>query len=158
MPKLKYKENIMDIYNYLKKDHRKVSDLMKHVLSARSPARREEIFDEINEELTLHAETEEATFYAALENEEETEEKIEGAEEDHEEIKIYLKKLSSLSADSEKWMELFGEFRQAVEHHVKDEEERIFPKAKQILSDEEAEQLSREMARLKEEALENAAA
>jgi hemerythrin superfamily protein len=147
----------MDIYSYLKKDHRKVSDLMEELLAARSASSREEIFDEINEELTLHSETEQATFYAALEDEEETEEKIEDAEEDHEEITEYMEQLASMSADSEKWMELFGEFKHAVEHHVKDEETRIFEKARQLLDDDQAEQLARDMASLKGESMEEAA-
>jgi hemerythrin superfamily protein len=147
----------MDIYNYLKKDHRKVSDLMNKVLSARSPQRREEIFDEIYHELLLHAETEKQTFYAALKNEYETEEDIEEANEEHDEIKDYMKKLSRMSADSDKWMELFGEFKHAVEHHVHEEEDRVFPKAKRILSDEEARQLAREMDRLKNESMDKAA-
>src|SRR5690348_6414963 len=115
----------MDIYNYLKKDHRKVSSLMEQVLAAKSPAQREDLFEQIREELTLHSETEQATFYAALENEIETEEKVDIAEDDHDEINMYLNKLHKMSAESEKWMELFGEFKHAVEHHVKDEEERI---------------------------------
>src|SRR3989338_8473243 len=141
----------MDIYDYLKKDHSKVSNLMNKVLSARTPERSEEIFDEIQHELLLHAETEKETFYAALEDEDETEERIEEANEEHEEIKGFMKKLSKMSADNGKWMELFGEFKHAVEHHVHEEEERIFPKAKQILSDEEAEQLAEDMDRLKGE-------
>ncbi len=147
----------MDIYNYLKKDHRNISDLMEQVLVARSPRQREAIFDEINEELTLHSETEQVTFYAALENEDETEEKIEEAEDDHYEIKQYLAKLSSMSAQSEKWIELFGEFKHAVEHHIKDEEERIFVKACQILDDDEAEQLAEDMARMKYQVMGKAA-
>lgn len=146
----------MDIYSYIKKDHRRVSSLMEQVLSARSPEWREELFEEIYEELTIHSETEQATFYAALENEDETEEKIEDAEEDHEEIKQYLAKLSSMSAESPKWLEIFGEFKHAVEHHVKDEEKRIFEKARQILSDEEAEQLAEDMEYMKYETLQAA--
>jgi hypothetical protein len=153
---LNSKENVMDIYNYLKKDHRKVSDLMEQVLAVRSAERREDLIDQIKEELTLHAETEQATFYAALEKEEETEEKIEDAEDDHEEIKQFLAKLSSMSAESPKWMELFGELKHAVEHHVKDEETRIFEKARMILSDNEAEQLAEEMDQMKEEVQEAA--
>jgi len=147
----------MDIYNYLKKDHRKVSTLMEQVLAARTAARREEIFEEITEELTLHAETEQATFYAALETEQETEEKIEDAEDDHEEIKSFIEKLSSMSAESPKWLELFGEFKHAVEHHVKDEENRIFEKARQVLDDDQAEELAEEMEQMKQETTQQAA-
>jgi len=147
----------MDIYSYLKKDHRKVADLMEDVLTAKSPARRETIFEKIREELTLHSEAEEATFYAALQDEEETEERIEDAEEDHEEMKAYMEQLSSMSADTEQWLEMFGEFKHAVEHHVKDEEGRIFEKAREVLDDDDAEQLAEDMERMKEEAFEHAA-
>lgn len=140
----------MDIYSYLKKDHRKVSDLMESVLAARSASRREDLFHQIKHELTLHAETEEATFYAALQEEQETEEWIEDAEDDHEEMKALMKKLASMSAENSKWIELFGEFKHAVEHHVKDEEGRIFDKAKDILDDDEAEQLAEDMDWLKQ--------
>lgn len=148
----------MDIYSYLKKDHRNVSALMEKVLRARSATQREKLFDQIQDELLLHAETEHATFYAALEDERETEEKIEDAEDDHDEIKDYMEKLSSMSADSDKWMELFGEFKHAVEHHVRDEEQRIFEKARHVLSDDDAEDLAEEMQQMKEEARSNAAA
>ncbi|MCD6034821.1 MAG: Hemerythrin cation binding domain protein [Rickettsiales bacterium] len=145
----------MDIYGYLIKDHRNVSNLMKEVLNTDNPERREKILEEIQHALLLHAETEQKTFYAALEHKRETEEPIEEAEEEHDEIKQYLSKLSKMPADNEKWMELFGEFKHAVEHHVKEEEERIFEKAKHILSDQEAKRLVTKMEKLKEE-MENA--
>jgi hemerythrin superfamily protein len=147
----------MDIYNYLKKDHRRIADLMAQVLAARNPDRREDIFDEIKHQLTLHSETEEETFYAALEDEDETEENVEMAEEDHDEIKQLMMKLSAMSANSEKWLEVFGEFKHAVEHHVKDEEERIFEKARMILDEEEEEQLAEDMDRLKHDNVKEAA-
>lgn len=147
----------MDIYSYLRKDHRKVSDLMEQVLNTQNMEQREDIFDVLAQELLLHAETEQATFYAALENEEIAEEKIEDAEQDHAEITDYIDRLSRLSVDSERWAELFGEFRHAVEHHVRDEETRIFEKAMQVLDDDEAEQLADDMDRLKDLALEEAA-
>jgi len=147
----------MDIYATLKKDHRNVATLMEKVLSTRDAGQREEIFREISKALTSHAEAEEATFYDSLKYASETEESIEFAQEDQNEIKEYLHKLSSLSADSEKWIELFGEFKQAVEHHVKDEEERIFPHAKHVLSEERANALGKEMQKREKEAMGEAA-
>lgn len=147
----------MDIYSYLKKDHRKVSELMTQVLIARAPAQRERIFAEIKESLTLHAETEQETFYAALKKEKLTQEKIEDAEADHAEIKHYMTKLSVMPVESEKWLQVFGEFKHAVEHHVQDEESRIFAKAKKILSDKDAELLGEAMDHMKEQNLKHAA-
>lgn len=147
----------MDIYHYLMKDHRKVAELMDQVISARSPVRRSKLFQDIRDELTLHADTEQATFYAVLENNHSTSEKIEEAESDHAEIKEYLAKLSSISPESSRWLEVFGEFKHAVEHHVQDEENRIFMKARQIITADEAVRLTADMKRLKEEKLRRAA-
>jgi hemerythrin superfamily protein len=141
----------MDIYNYLKKDHRKVADLMAQALSTRSMTKRKSLFQEIKHELTLHAETEQETFYAELEKQQETKEDIGHAKEEHEEILEYMRKLARLSVDGEKWMEQFGEFKHAVEHHVKEEEDEIFEKARDVLSTQDANRLAKDMEALKRE-------
>ncbi len=143
----------MDIYHYLKRDHQKVSDLMERVVSARSAERKEELLAEIREELELHADAEQATFYAALEHELESSERVEDAEDDHDEVREYLQRLSGMSAESPKWMELFGELKHAVERHVRMEEERMFAQARRIFSKEDAEGLAMDMKRLKKEAM-----
>lgn len=148
----------MDIYNYLKKDHRKVAELMEAVVSSKSPSEREELFTEIKYELTLHAETEEKTFYKAVEElTKETEEKIEHAEEEHDEIKKYLKELSSITLSDELWIEKFGEFKHSVSHHVDEEEGQIFEKAKKYIKGKKAEDLAAEMDALKQKKQKKAA-
>ena len=144
----------MDIYNYLKKDHRLVSDLMEQLLATKNIASRKQLFEQIKQELTLHAETEEMTFYAAIDKatrSKQVHEKMEHADEEHDEISEYLDKLSTLSISSEEWMEQFGEFKHSVTHHVEEEENEIFEKAKQYLSREDAVRLAKEMDALKQE-------
>ena len=80
----------MDIYSYLKKDHRKVADLMEQVIASKDPAERQSLFETIKAELTLHADTEEQTFYKAIEDatrSKQVEEKIEHANHEHDEIR-----------------------------------------------------------------------
>jgi hemerythrin superfamily protein len=144
----------MDIYNYLKKDHRLVADLMETLLATKNPAERAPIFAKIKEELTLHADTEEKTFYKAVENAssaKSVEEKMEHADEEHDEIRKYLKKLSATPIESEEWLEQFGEFKHAVTHHVEEEEGDIFEKAKKYLSETQAVKLAEEMDALKQQ-------
>jgi hemerythrin superfamily protein len=100
--------------------------------------------------LLIHAETENATFYAALEGHKETAEIVEHAKKEHEEVKEYIAKLSRLSIEGEKWMEQFGEFKHSVTHHVNEEEEDIFEKAKKILTSVQATQLAKDMEALKQ--------
>lgn len=146
----------MDIYNYLKKDHRKVADLMEQVLAASSPAQREELFVQIKQELTLHADAEEQTFYKAIEHatkSQQVQEKMEHADHEHDEIREYLEKLSTMQVESEDWLEQFGELKHAVTHHVEEEEEDIFEKAKKYLSDKQAKDLAAQMDALKQKQL-----
>ena len=142
----------MDIYNYLKKDHQLVADLMEKLLAAKDTAQRETLFAQIKQELTLHADTEEVTFYKAIQEatrSQNVQEKIEHADEEHKEIREYLEKLSSTHVDSEEWMEQFGEFKHSVSHHVEEEEGDIFEKAQKYLSKEQAVQLAKDMDALK---------
>lgn len=143
----------MDIYTYLKKDHKLVADLMEKVIASKDASKREALFAQIKEELTLHADTEEATFYTAVDKatrSQNVHEKMEHADEEHDEIRDYIEKLSTLSAEDEKWIEQFGEFKHAVTHHVEEEEGDIFEKAKKYLSKEEATRLAKEMDELKQ--------
>lgn len=141
----------MNIYNCLKKDHRVVADLFEEILSTKSTKKREALFQEVTNELLIHAESENATFYEALKEHEETSEIIEHAEKEHEEVKEYIEKLSGISLESEKWLEQFGEFKHSVTHHVDEEEGDIFEKAKKVLSPEQANQLAIDMEELKKE-------
>lgn len=146
-----------DIYSYIKKDHRHVSNLMEKLLAARSVSRRKTLFDQICIELSLHAETEEATFYRTLEKKQAALEKMKHAHDDHDEMREYMDKLSVITMESEKWIETFNQFKHSVEHHVKEEEEEIFKKARAVLSHPEAVQLAKDMDALKQKHIPSAA-
>ena len=143
----------MDIYRYLKQDHETVNQMMEKMPSVPA-AKRGQAFDNIKKELTLHAESEEQTFYEAVKKAARTksaEEKVEHANEEHDEIREYLDKLSAMNYKTEEWLMCFGEFKHAVTHHVEEEESEMFEKAKRYLSPEQAKSLVAEMDALKEE-------
>jgi hypothetical protein len=141
----------MDIYAYLKKDHRLVKGLMEKTMASSNASEREELFDEIREELEIHSETEEKTFYKAIKEKgtKHLQEKEGHAEEEHDEIRNLLRDLGKISVDSDEWLILFGELKHAVEHHVHEEEGEIFQEAKKALSDKRARELAEEMEELK---------
>jgi len=146
----------MDIYAYLKKDHRKVADLMEQVVASENPSERQQLFQQIKMELTLHADTEEKTFYAAIEKATKAQlpqHEMEHAHGEHDEIREYLEKLSSTPAEDESWIELFGEFKHCVTHHVEEEEQDVFEQAKKYLKADQAKQLAKDMDALKKQAM-----
>jgi hemerythrin superfamily protein len=143
----------MDIYKLLKADHRKVEDLFETLVAARSDGRREQILMQIRDELLLHAKTEEATFYAALEeaDDEMLSELMPEAEEEHDEVRQLLEEIEAARAGTPKWYILVGSLKHAVEHHVEEEEGMIFEHAKEVLSDAQARELAQQMQQLKQE-------
>lgn len=142
----------MNIYEYLKKDHRTVDDMIEQMASTSDINERLKLFREIDDELSVHADTEEKTFYAEIEKKggKQLQEKEEHAEEEHDEIRKYLKRLNKLDPKSDAWLITFGEFKYAVSHHVDEEENEIFEKARKVISDKRAQELAEEMDALKQ--------
>ena len=123
----------MDIYSYIKRDHHTVDALMESLLANKSRSERKALFEKIKTELMLHAESEEQTFYKAIEHasrSKQVHEKMEHADKEHDEIREYLEKLETLDIGSEEWMEQFGEFKHSVKHHVEEEEKEMFPEVR----------------------------
>ena len=145
----------MKIYDYIHKDHKKVSALFKKISAAKTAKMKNELYQKIFSELTLHLVSEENTFYLTLEKYSQSEPKVEHGEEEHTEIKQAMNKLKKLSATSIDWLVQFGVLKQLVEHHVNDEETRIWAAAKQVLSSQQENQLTIEMEQYKQKMLGN---
>jgi hemerythrin superfamily protein len=141
----------MDIYNYLKKDHRMVAKMFDQVMKSKSTAECKKLMKEIESELSLHAETEEKTFYTALRGKNaELSDKMQHAKKEHDEIRSYISKIERVKHGSPEWYECLGEFKHSVTHHVDEEEDEIFDMAKKVLSKSEAVALAERMDALKQ--------
>jgi hemerythrin-like domain-containing protein len=134
------------IYSTLSKEHGQVSGLMTRLASTDSDEadRREELFAEIQDELTAHSEIEDAVFYAELSRHAQVKEKIGHARTEHEEIKTLLEELSTMDISHQSWMNKFLKLKETVQHHVDEEESEIFPLAEEVLSRKDAERLDEE--------------
>ncbi len=140
----------MNVFELLKKDHKKVAGIFEKLESTTEKAvkTREELFVKLKEELDVHAHIEETIFYPVLKKEAETRDiTLEGFEEHHV-IKILLKELDAMRVDSEKWTAKLKVLKENVEHHVEEEEEDMFKSAREVLSKEHIEELG---ARMEEE-------
>ena len=146
----------MDAISLLKKDHKEVSALFKKFESAKSE--KEAIAAEVCKLITVHAQIEEELFYPAardaLEDDDEGEKLLDEAEVEH----ASAKELIAQIEDSEEGDDLFeakvtvlGEY---IEHHVKEEENELFPKVSK--TDLDLEQLGRKLEGRKTELLADA--
>ena len=140
----------MNAFQLLKEDHKKVKGIFQQLepTTERASKTRTELFTKLKQELDIHAHVEETIFYPVIKKEHETREiTLEGFEEHHV-IKILLKELEGLPVESEQWTAKLKVLQENVEHHVEEEEGEMFQKARQVLSEEQINDLG---ARMEEE-------
>ncbi len=134
----------MDAFELLKADHEKVNGLFNELEAAARKAKLS-VFNQIKSELELHTHIEETIFYPALEKPEETHDLTLEAYEEHKMVKTLLSELSRARTANDEWQAKAKVLRENVEHHVDEEENELFDKAGDALSDEQIEELGQLM-------------
>jgi hemerythrin-like domain-containing protein len=131
-----------DAISLLKEDHKKVKALLKELDETTSAdiAERERLFDEIRSEITVHSKIEEEIFYPAFREavEKEADEKLFfEATEEHHVVDLVLPELAKARTGTPIFGAKAKVLRDLIEHHAKEEEDEMFPRAKKLLSKEE---------------------
>jgi hemerythrin superfamily protein len=140
----------MDALELLEEDHEKVKELFEEAEETEDQKEKKRIFSEIQSELETHARIEETVFYPAMEKHEELKDMVLESIEEHRQIKTLLKEIDNLKSDSEKLEPKLAVLMENVEHHAEEEEEgKMFPKIRQICSQEDLEELGEELAAAK---------
>ncbi|MDP9019010.1 MAG: hemerythrin domain-containing protein [Candidatus Eremiobacteraeota bacterium] len=148
----------MDVLTLLKKDHTLVKGLFKEVeaLGDRATSSRKSLFQEIDRELSLHAEVEEKIFYPAFKKRakksDEKDEVLEAYEE-HALVKTLMGELETLDPKDETYKAKLQVLSELVLHHAKEEESEMFKMAREMFDKEELEDLGEQVAAAKERAL-----
>lgn len=144
----------MDIFQILKKDHQTAKDLFKKLetTGSRATKSREKLFAQLKNALEAHSHGEEAVFYPALRENAEMVDIINEATEEHAEVANLLEELEELGPESGEWSSKLSELKKSVLHHVKEEEGKIFKKAKDLLEKEELQTLGKEFQEAKKQA------
>lgn len=136
----------MNALELLRSDHKVVAELFKKAESA-SDKEKPAIFSKIKDELDVHTHIEETIFYPKLKadgNKALVDIVLEGIEE-HRQVKMFLKELEGLTGGSEKFDPKLTVLIEDVEHHVKEEENEMFPLVKDQFDDAVMEELGKRM-------------
>jgi hemerythrin superfamily protein len=147
----------MDALELLKQDHQKVKELFKQGQQAEDKKQQKQIFKEIKSELETHARIEETIFYPAMQEHEELKDMVLESLEEHKQLKTILRELSRLSANNQRFKPKFKVLKDDVEHHAEEEEEgKMFPKIRKLVSGHALEQLGEELEAAKHKRLRKA--
>lgn len=122
----------------IKADHSKVEQLYERYQSTNGHTQQQSIVREICQELELHATLEEGIFYPAVERAlgAEGTDLVKEAVKEHNEMKRAISRLQTSQFAGPECDPVFREMMSGVQHHVKEEENEMLPKAQQQLGTE----------------------
>lgn len=141
------------IYEAIKADHdehRKLLDRIEDTTGA-SDARKK-AWDEFYHEVKSHAAAEEETFYSKLISKTWGQEHARHSVHEHQELDDLMEELNEMDMSSPGWLQKFATLRHDYEHHIEEEEDEVFTRAKEEIPEDEIDGYGeRFLARKKEE-------
>lgn len=123
-----------DACDLLDADHVAVKHLFveyaRLAMSADADGSREAFARKICSELTVHAQIEEEIFYPALRDVIDEPGLLDHAKEEHQEAKDLIARIEGLPGAGTEMDQAVTKLTQVIEHHVKEERDKLFPKAR----------------------------
>lgn len=131
------------ILGKLHQDHQKVQKLLGQLQNSAQAqdSDRDELFEQVREEILVHRIAEERTLYAMLVQHEEGREQGKHATEEHLQVENMLEQLDQMDAGDADWLPTLNQLASALDEHIEEEENDIAPLAQRLLGDDKLEQL-----------------
>jgi iron-sulfur cluster repair protein YtfE (RIC family) len=143
------KKRAMRATTILKKDHRMVSGLIMtlEMTPKISATVRKTLFDQIKNNVMVHAQVEEEIFYPAIRKVMYggDSSKVAEAYHEHQIVKDLLNQMAGMDPVSDEFDRKLTEFKNNITHHVEEEENEMFPHVQERMSSEELEEIGRRM-------------
>lgn len=113
----------------LRADHKLVSTLFADYDKTRSSLKKQQLVAQICTELTVHAQVEEEIFYPAFKAALKDKELVAEATVEHATLKELIAQVEGVEPDGEMFDAKIKVLSEYVKHHVKEEQNEMFPKA-----------------------------
>lgn len=114
----------------LRSDHKRVSELFAEYAKTRSSTKKMKLVAQICTELSLHAQIEEEIFYPAVKKALKDKLLVPEATIEHATLKNLIAQVEGVAPDGEMYDARIKVLSEYVKHHVKEEQEQMFPKAR----------------------------
>jgi hemerythrin superfamily protein len=118
-----------DAVAMLKADHKKVSALFDQFEKTRAASKKKELVAQICQELTVHTQLEEEIFYPAVKAAMRDKELVPEANVEHATVKDLIAQVKDVTPGGEDYDAKVKVMSEYVKHHVKEEQNEMFPKA-----------------------------
>jgi hemerythrin superfamily protein len=142
----------LDALDLFRSDHMRIEALLMQLRFSQEAEHRSALLRKVRTELFRHMRLEEEIFYPACAAHEDLKSFAENALEDHREIRDLFKELGELDPTERRFGARVTQLIRAVERHVVQEEDRIFPLVRDELEEKEFARFNREIIRKHREA------
>ena len=128
------------IYEALKSDHDEHRTLLERISSTEgdSPERRE-AWEQFYREVKSHSAAEEETFYSKLISKTWGQDHARHSVHEHQQIDDLMEELNEMDMSSSGWLQKFKTLRHDYEHHIDEEENEVFDRAREEIAESEIE-------------------
>ena len=125
-----------DAIALLRADHAKVTELFSRFEKARDDAKKQSLAAEICNELTIHTKIEEEIFYPTVRGvlTRDTD-LLDEADVEHASAKELIAQIEAGGPDDDKWTAKVVVLSEYIKHHVKEEQNEMFPKVRKTKLD-----------------------
>ena len=125
-----------NIYDAIKSDHDTHRDLLKSIRDSKIQARGS-LWKRFFEDVKSHAAAEEETFYAKLISKTWGQDAARHSVHEHQQLDDLLEELNVIDMSSDLWMKKFEELVHDYEHHMDEEENEVFARARETIGESE---------------------
>lgn len=134
----------MNAIKFLLTEHNKVRNMLQDIQQAVSYETKKNIFHKLGEDLIRHEHMEETVWYPFLKQDKALAEIIPHLVSEEKKAEKAIEKLAKISEEPE-WEETFLKLKADVEHHAREEEDKLFPQVEDLLGEEELEEIGKDM-------------
>ena len=151
--RLPWSSDDADAVTLLETDHRRLESLLAQGedTTERAVKGRSDLLDTLTAELNLHELIEEKLLYPALKPHPEAKDIVLEGYQEHHVADLIVNELHRLAKDNEQWGAKFKVLKENIEHHIEEEERKMFRIARAVLSRETLHDLGSRMAAMKTE-------
>jgi hemerythrin superfamily protein len=125
------------IYDAIKADHETHRDLLNKIADTSGESEERKLaWQDFYTDVKSHAAAEEETFYSKLMSETWGQDAARHSVSEHQELDDLMEELNETDMSSPAWLQKFKTLKHDYEHHMEEEEEDVFKRAKEVIGEE----------------------
>ncbi|WP_022704981.1 hemerythrin domain-containing protein [Pseudorhodobacter ferrugineus] len=140
------------IYDAIKNDHDAHRDLLATIADgSKTKAARKKAWEDFYHDVKAHAAAEEETFYSKLISKTWGQDTARHSVHEHQQLDDLMEDLNKTAIDADGWLDKFNTLHHDYNHHIDEEEDEVFTRARDVISTDELEGYGSRFLKRKEE-------